>query len=78
MGSRYGVTIRQRERKVLKQKNAKYECPKCGKKAVKRRGNARWECRSCGAIIAGGAYSPETAIGSATRKTIESLRQSSH
>jgi len=78
MVSRYGVTIRQQEQKVLKQKNAKYECPKCGKKAVKRKGNARWQCKSCGAVIAGGAYSLETTVGTAARKTIESLKPSSH
>ena len=75
MVSRYGVTTRQKEAKVLKQKNAKYECPKCGKKAVKRKGTALWNCKSCSAVIAGGAYRPETAIAATARKTIESLKQ---
>ncbi len=68
MGSRYGRTIRKREEKVLSVQRAKHVCPSCGKKNVKRKANALWICRSCNATFAGGAYSPETAVGETARK----------
>ncbi len=71
MGSRYGRTIRKREEKVLKVQRAKHTCPLCGKKSVKRQGTALWVCKSCGAKLAGGAYTPETAIGQTARKFLE-------
>ena len=74
MGSRYGVTIRKREAKVLKVQRAKHSCPVCGKKNVKRKGNALWICKSCGSEFAGGAYSPETAIGETSRKFLEGTK----
>ncbi len=42
---------------------SKYECPKCGKIALKRVSFAIWVCKSCGAKIAGGAYQPNTDVG---------------
>ncbi len=70
MGSRYGAKVRKREAEVLARQRALYECPKCGKKRLKRRGYARWECRSCGSQFAGGAYVPETTVGAAARKIL--------
>lgn len=71
----YGVKIRKRERKILDKKNAKYECPQCGKKALKRNGYARWECRKCHAVIAGGAYEPFTTVGISARKALQGVKQ---
>ena len=75
MGSRYGAKIRKREAEVLSRQRAAYECPRCGKRKVRRRGYARWECRSCGAEFAGGAYSPETMVGSAAKKILSTITQ---
>lgn len=75
MVSRYGVKIRKREKEVLKKTRAKYECPTCGKTAVKRSGTALWKCKSCGAVIAGGAFSLETQVGGTAAKMIESIKQ---
>ena len=72
-GSRYGVRTRKRESEVLTAMRQKHECPKCGKPKVKRRGTSRWACSSCGAEFAGGAYMPQTDIGTAAKKAIDSL-----
>lgn len=74
MGSRYGRTIRKREEKVLAMQRDTYACPACGKKSVKRISNALWKCKSCGAEFAGGAYSPQTAVGETARKFIDGQR----
>ncbi|MEK6924318.1 MAG: hypothetical protein AABW54_03715 [Candidatus Micrarchaeota archaeon] len=57
---RYGVKLRKREEKALKQKNARHACPKCGKKSLTQGGTGIWNCNSCKAKIAGGAYAPKT------------------
>lgn len=74
MGSHYGRTIRKREEKVLSVQRAKHMCPVCGKKNLKRKGTARWICNSCGAEFAGGAYTPETAVGETSRKFLEGIK----
>jgi large subunit ribosomal protein L37Ae len=70
---RYGVKTRKRREAALAQQKATYECPRCGKLAVRRTGYARWACRACGLVFAGGAYAPETAVGAAARKALESV-----
>lgn len=75
MVSRYGVRTRVAEKEILRLKKQKFECPKCGKKRVKRVGTALWRCKACGAEFAGGAYAAETTVGAAARKVIESLKQ---
>ncbi len=75
MSSRYGRTIRKREAAVLAVQRARHVCPACGKKSVKRRSNALWKCKSCSAEFAGGAYSPETAVGQTARKFLEGISQ---
>lgn len=73
MGSRYGVTIRKNEAKVLESQRAKHTCPKCGKTNVKRTGNSIWQCRSCKAKFTGGAYAPATGPGDAVVKFLKGL-----
>ncbi len=73
MGSRYGAKTRKKELDVMRRQRALYECPKCGKKRVKRKGCAKWVCRACGAEFAGGAYSPETTVGSAAKKILSTI-----
>jgi len=75
MGSHYGVRTRKQESAVLSMKNARYPCPKCGKKSLKRKGYALWICSSCDNQFAGGAYSPETEVGFTARQTITSLKK---
>jgi len=75
MGSRYGVKIRKRRDEIIARKSSSYACLKCGKKGVKRVSFALWECGSCRAKFAGGAYSPETMVGAAARRTIRGLTQ---
>ncbi len=75
MGSRYGVKIRARENAILVKKRAKHECPKCGKKKVKRIGTALWKCNSCNAEYAGGSYVPRTTVGETVHKAIEAIKQ---
>lgn len=67
---RYGAEIRKLAKAVRKQKAARYECPECGKKSVKRVGNALWKCKSCGSVFAGGAYALSTAAGEVSRRLI--------
>ncbi len=74
MVSRYGKKIRQRVAAVKALRRAGHACPKCGKKSLKREGDAKWRCNSCRAVFAGGAYEPETMVGSSVRKTVEALK----
>jgi large subunit ribosomal protein L37Ae len=72
---RYGGEMRKRADAVDRQRVAKYVCPKCGKKNVKREGHAVWKCRSCGATFAGGAYSLTTAVGETGRRIIADVKK---
>lgn len=72
---RYGAELRKRAEAVDKQRTARYICPKCGKRSVRRRGHSLWECRSCGARFAGGAYSLTTAIGESGMRLIADAKK---
>ncbi len=61
-GPRYGYRIKKRAGEIEKVQRAKHECPKCGRKSMKRKSNGVWECTKCGAVMAGGAYSPHTGV----------------
>lgn len=68
--ARYGRRIRKLADAATKKKKDSYECPKCGKKSVKRISYALWKCNSCGAKIAGGAYSLNTPVGSTAKRML--------
>jgi large subunit ribosomal protein L37Ae len=57
-GARYGVVVRNLTRDIEKVEKAKYECPTCHHKSVRRMGSGIWYCRRCDAKFAAAAYSP--------------------
>jgi large subunit ribosomal protein L37Ae len=59
-GPRYGLSVKKQIRSVDQKRSAKYICPRCYKKNVKRVSSGIWECRSCSHKFVGGAYSPKT------------------
>ncbi len=69
-GARYGTKVRDSYRDVMKKQKAKYVCPKCGKKKVRRVSYAIWECSSCGYKFAGGAYTPWTNLGKVAMRVV--------
>jgi len=76
-GVRFGAEIRKLARAVSEAKRARYACPRCGKRRVRRRGYSIWECASCGTRFAGGAYAASTAVGETARRLIEEQAQKS-
>lgn len=72
---RCGAEMRKRADAVDKQRVARYVCPRCGKRKVKRQGHSLWKCRSCGATFAGGAYSLTTAVGETGRRIIADVKK---
>ncbi len=70
---RGGAKWRKAYDKVRAKKRAKYECPSCGKKAVRRVAAGIWECKSCGARIAGGSFELETPTGKLSKRLISDL-----
>jgi ribosomal protein eL43 len=71
---RYGAEIRKLADAADKSRRARYPCPKCGKKSVKRISNSIWRCASCGGEFAGGAYSLSTPTGDVSSRQIGELR----
>lgn len=67
---KFGARLRKLADAAINAKNSLYECPKCGKRKVRRRGNARWECKSCSTVFAGGAYSFSTSVGEVASRSI--------
>ncbi|MBN2477698.1 50S ribosomal protein L37ae [Candidatus Micrarchaeota archaeon] len=68
---KYGRRIRKLAEAAIEQKRASYECPKCGKKKVRRKSFSLWECRSCGTRFAGGAYTFSTGAGVTSLRLIK-------
>ena len=68
--ARYGRKIRKLYEKAENSKRKRYECPKCGKRSVKRTSYALWKCGSCGAQIAGAAYSLSSEAGDTARRVL--------
>jgi len=59
-GSKYGRKLRLMFNKIENLQRAKYVCPSCKAKKLRRTSAGIWECKKCGAKIAGGAYKPST------------------
>lgn len=59
-GPRYGISVKKGIRSIDQRRAARYTCPRCYKKNVKRVSSGIWECRSCSYKFSGGAYSPTT------------------
>ena len=72
--ARYGKRLRDLAQAAEDKKNMRYECPKCGKRSVKRISYALWKCKSCRAMIAGGAYSLKTASGETARRLLSETK----
>jgi len=69
-GSRYGTPLKQEVRDIEKIQKTAQLCPQCGRKSLKRKGYARWVCSKCGAVMAGGAYYPQTDVGAVVERII--------
>ena len=70
-GARYGVLVRNLVRDIEKVQRAKYVCPSCGHKKVKRESAGIWKCRKCGLVFAGGAYMPRTDMGQTAERILK-------
>jgi len=70
-GSRYGTPLKQEVRDIERTQKTAQICPQCGRKALKRKGYAKWACSKCGALIAGGAYYPQTDVGAIVERIIK-------
>jgi len=69
-GSRYGTPLKQEVNEIEKIQKTAQICPQCGKKSLKRKGYAKWVCKKCGAVVAGGAYYPQTDVGAIVERII--------
>lgn len=76
-GTRYGASLRKQIKKIEVSQHSKYLCDFCGKYSVRRQAVGIWKCKSCGKVIAGGAYSLNTASALTVRSTIRRLREAS-
>jgi large subunit ribosomal protein L37Ae len=65
---RGGATLRKRYSRVMDSLNVYHRCPNCASVKVKRESVGLWECRKCGHRFAGGAYTPSTKVGQASRR----------
>lgn len=71
----YGVRTRNKVKAIKEQTTARHACPECGKTSVKRKSTGIWVCRSCGAEFAGAAFSPQSEVGAAARKAVDSVKR---
>jgi len=69
-GARYGTPLKQEVNEIEKIQKTAQICPQCGKKSLKRKGYAKWVCKKCGAVVAGGAYYPQTDVGAIVERII--------
>ena len=55
-GARYGKKIRDKLILIARKEHARYVCPKCSRRAVKKVSAGIWQCEKCGAKFASAAY----------------------
>jgi len=70
-GARYSSPLKKIVAEIEEIQKKKQVCPRCGRKSLKRTSYARWECTKCKAVIAGGAYAPQTEMGSMVDRIIK-------
>ncbi|MEW6722864.1 MAG: 50S ribosomal protein L37ae [Candidatus Micrarchaeota archaeon] len=75
--AKYGASIRKLVDRAIKDKKARYECPKCNKLKVARKGTGVWACRACSAEFAGAAYSFRSEAGEIAARVIGEYSKSS-
>ncbi len=75
LGSRYGVTVRRRLAQVESQSKTLYECPRCGRRKVKRISVGLWVCSKCEYTFAGGAYVPSTKPGEMAERVVRGAQE---
>ena len=72
---RGGPNLRKAYTKIQKAKKARYICPACSKKSVRRESVGMWKCRSCGSKFAGGAYELSTPTGRLSQRLLLELKK---
>ncbi|MGQ9542856.1 MAG: hypothetical protein ACUVTM_02025 [Candidatus Bathyarchaeia archaeon] len=72
LSTRYGTAPRRVYVEILTQMRRRHECPRCQAMAVKRLSVGLWYCRKCGNQFTGGAYTPFTKIGEASKRSVAS------
>jgi large subunit ribosomal protein L37Ae len=68
LGPRYGSTVRKRYVKVITELKKPHRCPQCGFVRVRRLSVGIWKCGKCEFTFAGGAYTPNTKLGTVARR----------
>jgi large subunit ribosomal protein L37Ae len=68
LGARYGSAVRKRYIKVMVEFKKPHKCPQCGFMRVSRESVGIWKCRKCNFTFAGGAYTPNTKLGTIARR----------
>ena len=59
-GARYVVSVRRNAGVALAKKSAKYTCPTCQYRKVRRKAAGIWHCSKCDYTFAGGVWEPFT------------------
>jgi large subunit ribosomal protein L37Ae len=70
-GPRYGTPLKEIVRDIEDIQKKPQLCPRCNRKSLRRKGYARWVCKKCGAILAGGAYAPQSKMGSIVERIVK-------
>lgn len=69
-GARYSSPLKKVFADVEDIEKRPQECPKCFRKSLVHKNYGIWYCKKCKARIAGGAYQPQTIIGSLAERIV--------